>query len=133
MFPRSKFRDPRSAIKGGLLLAVKLRCNHCNKEKLPGEIATGNETRGRICYQCLNNHYRNLNDIAKNRPRRCNECRVHFDQLAERDPNATMTIQLKDGILQLLCKPCAKRYEPKTHVYKGTAYAHMKGYQAGVK
>ena len=124
---------PQSHIKGGLLLSVKLRCNHCNKEKLPTEIATGNEARGRICWQCLNNHHRNLHDLAVGRPRACNECRVSFDQLAERDPDATMTVQLKDGVLQLLCKTCARKYEPKTHLYKGTAYGHKMGYHAGVK
>jgi hypothetical protein len=44
-----------------------------------------------------------------------------------------MTVQLKDGCLQLLCKKCAARFEPKTHQYKNTEYGHRKGYHSGIK
>lgn len=116
-----------------MLLSIKLRCSHCNREKLPFEIACGNEQRGRICWNCLNNHRQNLDDIARNRPRRCNECRVSFDEMAARDENAVMVVVVKDGILQLLCRPCKKIFEPKSHQFKGTAYAHMNKIHAGVK
>jgi hypothetical protein len=123
---------PQSLVKGGVLLAIKLRCNHCNRERLPNEIAR--ERAGlRLCWNCLNNHYANLNALAGHRPRACNECGVSFDELGRRDDNATMIVALKDGVLQLLCKPCHRLYAPKAHIYKNTEYAHRNGLHAGVK
>ena len=124
---------PKRIIKGGVLLKVAIRCNHCNKERLPGDIAAGGEGRGFLCVWCLQNHHRNLLALAGARPRACNECGVSFDRLAEENPFAVMTVQLKDGVLQLLCKPCARRYERKTHLYKNTEYGHRTGIHAGVK
>jgi hypothetical protein len=124
---------PQSHIKGGVLLAIKLRCNHCNREKLPTEIATGSDVRGRICWNCLNNHHANLQALAGDRPRACNECRVSFDELGWRNPDATMVVVFKDAVLQLLCKPCGRKYLPKSHVYKNTEFARRTGIQAGNK
>lgn len=124
---------PQAHIRGGVLLRVSVICKHCGRQKLPGDIATGGEARGYLCWQCLQNHHRNLNDLAAGRPRACNECQVSFDQLARVNPNATMTVQLKDGVLQLLCRPCAAIYEPKSGMYKNTAYGRVSKIDRGIK
>jgi hypothetical protein len=44
-----------------------------------------------------------------------------------------MVVVVKDGILQLICKPCECKYARVAHVYKNTEYAHRNGYHAGIK
>lgn len=113
-----------SVLKGGILLAVSKTCNHCNKARLPHEIATGDERRGYLCWNCLENHWRNLADLTRDgAPRGCNECGISFERLeAIHGKKVPMVIVTKDGILQILCRPCNQKYAPKAHVFRNTEY-----------
>ncbi len=113
----------------GVLLQARRKCNVCQRHKPANEMVSGNEKRGYLCTACYYKHHENLRGLSRSGPRACNECGVSFALLVERKPTATMTVHVKDGVLQILCKRCADRFEPKAPQYKGTLYGYRKGYK----
>ena len=64
------------------------------------------------CRKCEEKHLAALDVLSGNPPTACGECGVTFEQLAERtgEDHVPMFMHLKDGMYQLLCAACDRKY-----------------------
>lgn len=113
------------AITAPAAVTVSVRCQRCNRQKLPNQIAYGDEQRGYWCLDCLHAHYLMLDDLANRRPRACNECGLSFQDMDDRHMVSELKLFEKDGWLALLCNTCWQKYAEKTHQIRGTLYERL--------
>lgn len=124
------------------LITASVYCKFCRKWKTPSHINRQSERQGSFCHDC---YYKflvwELVEFAKGEPPPgCPECGRSKEELAmaaEREgaldgDNVSMFMHVKDGIMQLLCKPCSDRYSATSGMFKGTQFEHdakLKGYK----
>lgn len=113
------------AITRPALVTVSVRCQRCNLQRLPHEIAYGDQMRGYWCLKCLEKHYQMLDDLARRRPRECSDCGLSFAQMDERGQVSELKLFEKDGWLALFCSKCYEKYMAKTHQIRGTLYERL--------
>lgn len=121
-------------------------CNGCSKLIPLSEVrkyGLGNQADGYQCLECRILFLKarealqdGLTTVMSDRPKeeiKCRVCLKSFEQLyAETQGKCRWFVQMKDGEMALMCKPCSDAYAPKTSLYRGTeheAKAKLKGYK----
>lgn len=103
------------------------RCHYCSKFRNPNEILRLPGSV-KLCWRCYEWHHRALASLTRGvPPPGCQSCGVKFMELKEElgDGNVQMCIQVKDGVYQVLCKPCGMNYASKRRdLYGKTAWGH---------
>lgn len=89
------------------------RCHYCSHFRSAEEIYPIGVGGAQICLRCLEWHGKAIGMLAGTPPPGCQECGVTFAQLRERGGDVRMYLHQKDGIYQILCKPCSDAYIPK--------------------
>lgn len=77
------------------------------------------------CFQCQDKHNEALEVLAGNPPKGCGECGVTFEDLARRTlgEQVGMFMHWKDGMYQLLCAHCDRKYvERRKDLYGPTRF-----------
>ena len=104
------------------------RCNYCSRQ-LPFFRVHRLREAQIICDDCIDWHNRALEFLAGAPPPGCQECGATWEFL--RDSPLSVEIQLRmyvvprDGIYQILCSECVRRYLPKRRdLYAGTQFGH---------
>lgn len=113
-------------IDGPPAIVNTARCHYCSRFYLVGDLVAfaGGCLR---CPKCWEKHLAALEVLAGKPPQACGECGVTFDQLAERTlgEHVPMYIHAKDGLYQLLCAPCDRRYvELRKDLYGPTPFGY---------
>ena len=78
-----------------------------------------------ICDDCLEWHQHAIAFLGGDIPRGCQECGATWEFLRESELSGEVRLYAvkKDGIYQLLCALCVRKYLPKIpDVYKGTQF-----------
>jgi hypothetical protein len=104
---------------------IRVRCHYCSKFRSPHEIVNIGTGGAMMCWHCLEWHKEALMVLAGHPPPGCQECGVTFAELKGIDPggNVRMYVHPKDGLYQVLCKPCSDAYLPKrVDLYGDTQY-----------
>ncbi len=91
------------------------RCHYCSHFRSPSEIQPIGTGGAQICWRCIEWHGEAIRMLAgKSQPRGCQECGITFAELKARAAeDVRMYLHQKDGIYQILCKPCSDDYIPK--------------------
>lgn len=103
---------------------VAVRCNWCSQER-PEHRVHRLTSQQAICDYCLEWHAAALNVLAGGMPRGCQECGASWQTLQACTPGVQVRMYVvpKDGIYQLLCAACVRRYTPKrADLYAGTEF-----------
>jgi transcription elongation factor Elf1 len=77
------------------------------------------------CFQCQQKHLAALDVLAGNPPEACGECGLTFAALAARtgQEHVSMFLHWKDGMYQLLCPACDRKYvEGRKDLYGPTRF-----------
>lgn len=107
----------------GALIGV-VKCHYCSRFCARCEVVTFGESMVR-CFQCQDKHVAALEVLAGKPPEGCGECGVTFAALAERTAGAqvSMFMHWKDGMYQLLCPACDRKYvEGRKDLYGPTRF-----------
>lgn len=108
---------------------LTVRCQYCSKH-YPACNMVSSAASTRICLNCYEGHTKAVDALAGKREPECQCCQKSLGQLAVEQgvDSVPMTAHWKDGVYQLLCRPCSDRYEQKRRdLYGGTPYAYQKG------
>ncbi len=101
------------------------RCHYCSKFRSPKEILNIGTGGAVMCWRCHQWHGEALKMLAGHPPPGCQVCSVTFEQLEERarGGDCKMYLHQKDGIYQILCKPCSDAYILKrADLYRPTKF-----------
>jgi hypothetical protein len=120
-------QGPEAVVEEDRLVApavfrVQAMCRYCGKARPAEEILTG----AGICVRCLEWHQIALDLLAGKLPRGCQECGLSFETIRALAPGAEVKMYVvpRDGIYQVLCRPCCDVYVRKARtLYRGTAFA----------
>jgi hypothetical protein len=96
-------------------IVIAARCHYCSISRDPRHVLPIGTGGARICLHCLEWHAAALKLLCGHPPPGCQTCGVTFAQLRDRAPDGDtrMYVHAKDGIYQILCKPCSDAYIPK--------------------
>lgn len=113
---------PTTALVAPAVFRVQAICRYCAKARPAEEILTG----AGICVRCLEWHQRALDLLAGELPPGCQECGLTFERIRDATAGAEVKMYVvpRDGIYQVLCRPCCDVYVRKARtLYRGTAFA----------
>jgi hypothetical protein len=112
-------------------IIVTVRCHYCSRGRSLHElhpIGTGGVL---ICDRCIDWHERAMGMLTRNEmPDGCQECGIPLSTLQAIHPggNIPMSLVVKDGIYQILCRPCTDEYVRKRRdLYGPTQFGREKG------
>ena len=103
---------------------IGVKCHYCSRTVPLWQAMSFGESMVR-CAQCQEKHLAALDALAGNPPPGCGECGVTFEVLAERTRGAEvgMFLHWKDGMYQLLCAACDRKYvEARKDLYGPTRF-----------
>src|SRR5271170_4400569 len=103
---------------------IGTRCHYCSRTFAAWMIVNFGESMAR-CFQCQEKHLAALEVLAGKPPVGCGECGVTFEDLAARTmgDNVGMFMHWKDGMYQLLCAVCDRKYvEGRKDLYGPTRF-----------
>lgn len=106
-----------------MIVVMGERCPYCSQFFAAGDLMRfGLHVKMcRACYEKNQQQFTVYSDAPP--PSECAECKTKFDDLPDVGGRVEMELVPKDGVLQLLCLPCAGRYLPKrVDLFKGTAF-----------
>lgn len=99
----------------------KVTCRLCSKPRDPREFV--GDVRTGYCWDCYTWHRKALNVLAGDPPTECQLCGVKVADLVARYRSARFVLVPKDGVYQILCKPCEMVYAPKRRdLFERTPY-----------
>jgi hypothetical protein len=92
-------------------VGFRVKCHYCSRFLPPSEVMNFGESMAR-CLRCQAAHLAALEVLAGSPPQGCGECGVTFAELAARTMGAEvgMFLHWKDGMYQLLCRACDRKY-----------------------
>lgn len=92
----------------------RVRCRICQHGRNRQECA-GGERSGYTCVRCLEWHFHALDVLGGAVPQGCQECGLDWEAEKKRAINGEVRMYAvpKDGIYQLLCAGCSKKYVHK--------------------
>lgn len=109
----------------GVAQVAAIRCNYCSRQ-LPAFRVHRLMQAQAICDDCIEWHNKALEFLAGAPPPGCQECAATWEFLRDSaigEENVRMYVVPRDGIYQILCAACARRYLPKRpDLYKGTPF-----------
>jgi transcription elongation factor Elf1 len=100
------------------------KCHYCSKFFPFSQVIHFGESMVR-CFQCQEKHLAALEVLAGNAPKACGECGLTFAVLAARQQGeqVSMFMHWKDGMYQLLCAACDRKYvEGRKDLYGPTRF-----------
>ena len=104
------------------------RCDYCSKWRLPSEMMRfGADKCMAMCHNCYQRHEKAMQMLSGLPAEKwgCQECGVSAVAIRERshDGNCRLYVHWKDGIYEILCRPCSDAYEKKRlDLYGNTPY-----------
>ena len=103
---------------------IGVRCHYCSRFFPPSQVMKFGESMVR-CFQCQQKHLDALEVLAGKPPRGCGECGITFEDLSATvaTPQVPMFMHWKDGMYQLLCARCDRKYvEGRKDLYGPTRF-----------
>lgn len=100
------------------------RCNYCSRQLLPARCHRL-ESQQVVCDDCLAWHFHALDVLGGAIPRGCQECGLTWEKLRETEISVDIRMYVvpKDGIMQILCRNCIRRYAAKRpDLYRNTDF-----------
>lgn len=108
--------------------SIGIKCNWCSKFR-PRWRTHRLASNQVVCDTCLEWHFHALDFLGGGvPPKGCQVCGSGWDTLRAREPEEDMRMYVvpKDGIMQLLCRPCMLQYAGKrSDLYKDTDFGNQ--------
>lgn len=104
-----------------------VRCHYCSHFFPASLLINFGESMVR-CFQCQEKHLAALEVLAGKPPQGCGECGLTFEVLADQqsppaETQVSMFMHWKDGMYQLLCASCDRKYvEGRKDLYGPTRF-----------
>lgn len=88
---------------------IRVQCSVCSGHVHPNEFVLIGESVI-VCWKCYEKQTRQVEIFDP--PKECGMCQTRFDVLAAREQSehVSMFAHWKDGIFQMLCRDCDKKY-----------------------
>ncbi len=113
-----------------LAFQIRTRCHYCSKFRHQREVVRIGTGGAVMCWACYEHHQEALLSLCHGKPpKACHGCGRSYEELEKTsaDGNVSMWCHMKDGIYQMLCRPCSDAYERKRlDLYGDTEYGWKK-------